>query len=217
MLIGVPAVLNTVTAPPLMLSLSKVATSLPTTKPVPAVPPPVRAAVSVVAKPSAPNPGAELDTERSCAVPVCSVIAPLAGLMVGATPVIVPIAPSSVPTVSPTLMLKGPAPTKEPDVGAAEKLRTVPSTVMLLPATKAWVSELLGAAPDNFLSAVHDALIKNFREELYDHPALAERFEFAEDAKSASFRLRSGVKFHDGTPITPADKGTLARNSGKNG
>ena len=74
-----------------------------------------------------------------------------------------------------------------------------------------------GAAPDNFLSAVHEALIKNFREELYDHPALAERFEFAEDAKSASFRLRSGVKLHDGTPITPADKGTRARNSGKNG
>ena len=74
-----------------------------------------------------------------------------------------------------------------------------------------------GAAPDNFLSAVHEALIKNFREELYDHPALAERFEFGEDAKSASFRLRSGVKLHDGTPITPADKGTRARNSGKNG
>ena len=31
-----------------------------------------------------------------------------------------------------------------------------------------------GATPDNFLNAVHDALIKNFREELYNHPALAE-------------------------------------------
>ena len=45
------------------------------------------------------------------------------------------------------------------------------------------------ASPDNFLMALHDGLIKNFREELYDHLALAERFEFAEDAKSATFRL----------------------------
>ena len=61
------------------------------------------------------------------------------------------------------------------------------------------------ASPDNFLMAMHDGLIKNFRDELYDHPALAERFEFAEDAKSATFRLRAGTKFHDGTPVTPAD------------
>ena len=61
------------------------------------------------------------------------------------------------------------------------------------------------ASPDNFLMALHDGLIKNFRDELYDHPALAEGFEFAEDAKSATFRLRAGTKFHDGTPVTPAD------------
>jgi peptide/nickel transport system substrate-binding protein len=61
------------------------------------------------------------------------------------------------------------------------------------------------ATPDNFLMALHDSLIKNFREERYDHPALAERFEFAEDAKSATFWPRPGIKFHDGTPITPAD------------
>ena len=62
-----------------------------------------------------------------------------------------------------------------------------------------------GATPDNFLNVVHDALIKNFREELYDHLALAERYEFAEDAKSATFWLRSGIKFHNGDPVTPAD------------
>src|ERR687884_2182745 len=37
------------------------------------------------------------------------------------------------------------------------------------------------ASPDNFLMALHDALIKNFRDVRYDHPALAERYEFAED------------------------------------
>src|SRR5215510_9705003 len=47
-----------------------------------------------------------------------------------------------------------------------------------------------GATPDNFLTVVHDALIKNFRDRLYDHPALAESYEFAEDSRSATFRLR---------------------------
>ena len=62
-----------------------------------------------------------------------------------------------------------------------------------------------GATPDNFLNVLQDALIKNFRQELYDHLALAERYEFAEDAKSATFWLRPGIKFHNGAPVTPAD------------
>ena len=61
------------------------------------------------------------------------------------------------------------------------------------------------ASPDNFTFALHDALIKNFREVRYDHLALADKFDFAEDAKSATFRLRPGIKFHDGTPVTPQD------------
>src|SRR5713101_5895768 len=62
-----------------------------------------------------------------------------------------------------------------------------------------------GATPDNFLNVVHDALIKNFREELYNHLALADRYELAEDARSATFRLRPGLKFHNGEPVTPDD------------
>ena len=46
------------------------------------------------------------------------------------------------------------------------------------------------ASPDNFLMASHDGLIKNFRDQRFDHLALAERYEFAEDAKSATFWLR---------------------------
>src|SRR5215468_12240458 len=61
------------------------------------------------------------------------------------------------------------------------------------------------ASPDNFIMALHDALIKNFREVHYDHPALAEGYNFAEDGKSATFRLRAGLKFHDGNPVTPED------------
>jgi len=50
-----------------------------------------------------------------------------------------------------------------------------------------------GATPDNFLNVLHDALIKNFRDALYDHVALAERYEFAEDARSATLWLRPGT------------------------
>jgi len=61
------------------------------------------------------------------------------------------------------------------------------------------------ASPDNFLFALHDGLIKNLRDNKYDHLALADHFEFPEDAKSATFRLRPGIKFHDGSPITTED------------
>lgn len=61
------------------------------------------------------------------------------------------------------------------------------------------------ATPDNFLNALHDALIKNSRDKLYDHLALAERYEFAADAKSATFWLRPGIKFHNGEPVTVQD------------
>jgi len=61
------------------------------------------------------------------------------------------------------------------------------------------------ATTDNFLNALHDALIKNYRATLFDHPGLAERYEFAPDAKSATFWLRPGIKFHNGEPVTVED------------
>jgi peptide/nickel transport system substrate-binding protein len=61
------------------------------------------------------------------------------------------------------------------------------------------------ATPDNFFTALHDALIKNQGTALYDHPALAERFTVAADSKSATFTLRKGTKFHNGDPVTPQD------------
>src|ERR671921_439257 len=61
------------------------------------------------------------------------------------------------------------------------------------------------ASRDNFLFAIHDSLIKNFRDKKYDHLALAEHFEFPDDARSATFRLRPGLKFHDGSPVTTDD------------
>jgi peptide/nickel transport system substrate-binding protein len=61
------------------------------------------------------------------------------------------------------------------------------------------------ATPDNFFTALHDGLIKNQGTQLYDHPALAERFTVAPDARSATFTLRKGLKFHNGEPVTPQD------------
>ena len=59
------------------------------------------------------------------------------------------------------------------------------------------------ASPDNFLMAIHDGLIKNFRSELYHHPALAERFEFAEDAKSAHVLAAPGTSSMTGRRSRP--------------
>jgi peptide/nickel transport system substrate-binding protein len=97
-------------------------------------------------------------------------------------------------------------------MGAAHAASVVPTGKLVL----AWHTNIAArwldpqqhdgtASPDNFLMALHDGLIKNFREVRYDHPALAQRYEFAEDAKSATFWLRPGIRFHDGTPVTPAD------------
>jgi len=61
------------------------------------------------------------------------------------------------------------------------------------------------ATPDNFINAVHDALIKNSGSQKFDHLALAQNYQFAEDGKSCTFVLRSGLKFHDGSPVTPDD------------
>lgn len=61
------------------------------------------------------------------------------------------------------------------------------------------------ATPDNFLMALHDALMKNSGTVLYDYPALAESYNFAKDARSCTFKLRAGTKFHNGDPVTPED------------
>jgi peptide/nickel transport system substrate-binding protein len=51
---------------------------------------------------------------------------------------------------------------------------------------------------------LHDALVKPMPGQDFA-PSLAESFEVAPDYKSATFKLRPGVKFHDGSPVTPED------------
>src|SRR5260370_4772115 len=52
--------------------------------------------------------------------------------------------------------------------------------------------------------AVHDALVKHMPGKPLA-PSLAESYDVAPDFKSATFKLRSGIKFHDGSPVTPED------------
>jgi len=58
--------------------------------------------------------------------------------------------------------------------------------------------------PYNFAYALHDALVKHMPGQPFA-PSLAESYDVAPDFKSASFKLRQGIKFHDGTPVTPED------------
>ena len=59
------------------------------------------------------------------------------------------------------------------------------------------------ATPDNFFTALHDALIKNQGTQLYDHTALAEKFTVAADASAV--HAAEGNPFHNGDPVTPQD------------
>ncbi|MBI3966437.1 MAG: ABC transporter substrate-binding protein [Chloroflexi bacterium] len=58
--------------------------------------------------------------------------------------------------------------------------------------------------PYNYAYAIHDALVKHMPGKTFA-PSLAESYEIAQDFKSASFKLRPNVKFHNGEPVTAED------------
>ena len=58
--------------------------------------------------------------------------------------------------------------------------------------------------PYNFAYALHDALVKHLPGQPFA-PSLAESYEVAPDFKSATFKLRQGIKFHNGDAVTPED------------
>ena len=51
---------------------------------------------------------------------------------------------------------------------------------------------------------LHDALVKPMPGNPYA-PSLAESYEIGPDFKSATFKLREGIKFHNGDPVTRDD------------
>jgi peptide/nickel transport system substrate-binding protein len=58
--------------------------------------------------------------------------------------------------------------------------------------------------PYNFAYALHDALVKHMPGQPFA-PSLAESYEVAPDSLSATFKLRQGIKFHNGDAVTPED------------
>src|SRR6266851_10482550 len=58
--------------------------------------------------------------------------------------------------------------------------------------------------PYNFAYALHDALVKHLPGQPFA-PSLAESYEVAPDFMSATFKLRQGIKFHNGDAVTPED------------
>jgi peptide/nickel transport system substrate-binding protein len=62
----------------------------------------------------------------------------------------------------------------------------------------------VGAIGQAFAALVHDALIKPTGQGYYTY-SLAEHLEMPADYTYAKFRLREGLKFHDGAPLTTAD------------
>ena len=58
--------------------------------------------------------------------------------------------------------------------------------------------------PYLFQYALHDAVVKHLPNQPMA-PSLAESYQVADDFKSATFRLRDGIKFHNGDPVTSED------------
>ena len=73
--------------------------------------------------------------------------------------------------------------------------------------TPAWMDPQENQAlhtPYAFQYAIHDALVKHMPGQVFT-PSLAESYEIAPDFKSATFKLREGIKFHNGDPVTSED------------
>src|SRR4051812_12255426 len=58
--------------------------------------------------------------------------------------------------------------------------------------------------PFGMLYAIHDALVRPYPGQKMG-PSLAESWEESEDGKTFEFKLRSGLKFHNGDPVTTDD------------
>jgi peptide/nickel transport system substrate-binding protein len=123
-------------------------------------------------------------------------------LVPAALPTQAPAAAPAAPTTAPA----APASTAAPAVTRAEpkgRLTTTFQTTL----SPSWLDPQENppqVTPYNFAYCLHDALVKHMPDKLFA-PSLAESYEIPPDFKSATFKLRPGVKFHDGSPVTPED------------
>ena len=126
--------------------------------------------------------------------------------------------PQTIPTSVPATAAVQPAATAAPTVARAEpKGQVVYAWHTTI--SPAWLDPQENppqVTPYNFDYALHDALVKHVPGKPLA-PSLAESYEMAPDYKSATFKLRPGIKFHDGSPVTPDDvKFTFEQYRGSN-
>jgi hypothetical protein len=86
---------------------------------------------------------------------------------------------------------------RQHDAGVAHQYRAP----LAGPAVVRW-----GSHPDSFLNVLQDALIKNFRDEVYDHLVPAEPLRFCRRRQERHLVAAPGdIKFHNGAPVTSDD------------
>ncbi len=92
------------------------------------------------------------------------------------------------------------------DAGPAEAQRRGGTLVQITqPEPPTLGSYISTAAPVGQVAAkIYDGLLE-YGMDLKPVPSLAESWTIADDGRTMTFRLRSGVKFHDGRPFTSAD------------
>lgn len=127
----------------------------------------------------------------------------------GGLPTPVGAVPTAAPAGSPVAKAASPAPAAAPATKAAAVtpkgqvtygIGTANNLSFLDPQDQA------GSATWQFYQyLLHDELVKHYPGPQLYQSALAESYEIAPDFKSATFKLREGIKFHDGSPITPQD------------
>src|SRR6266516_1924704 len=124
-----------------------------------------------------------------------------------------PLAMRTMPPVSLPQVTPAPAGAAKPEAAAAAPAAGRPEPKGKF--TEAWPTTVSPSwldpqenppqvTPYNFAYAIHDAMVKHMPGQTFA-PSLADSYEIAPDFRSAVFRLRPGVKFHDGTPVTPDD------------
>ena len=124
----------------------------------------------------------------------------------------------STPQTAAAPATSAPAAAAQPAAAPAAAATTAPAAAQPGPKGKfieGWQSGLTPAwndpqenppqiTPYNFQLAMHDALVKHMPGKTFA-PSLAESYDVAPDFKSATFKLRQNIKFHDGSPVTPDD------------
>ena len=88
-------------------------------------------------------------------------------------------------------------------VSAQEQGGTVVITTTPEPST---ITNALSSAPTTaeVATKIFDGLLE-YDQDLNPKPSLAESWDVSEDGKTVTFKLREGVKWHDGEPLTSAD------------